>query len=339
MKINNMFEIEFNKGIKDLVLKELNQKLPSKSTVFDTENDNNIRIKTNLDFNFKNIKLINSVYTINTYLGKKPSCILNDASFVEISELIKRVNKKIKSKSFKISMPGDRTGIAKKIFFKLSEKTGLIKDQKESNLKIIIRKSIYKNDAWDVLIRLTAFPLSKRNWRSVNYVGSVSGPLAAAALNMVPNKHSKDSILNLMCGSASFLCEANGYKTKVGIDNNQDAINAAIKNTSNIKKGVFKFLNLDIKEFNTKDLFDVIIADPPWGEKISNKKNLATLYNNLFLVSNNFLKQGAYFIVLTQEKNLMITINQELEGFKLLEKRKVYQGGYHPFIYLYKKGN
>lgn len=61
-------------------------------------------------------------------------------------------------------------------------------------------------DGWDVLVRLSTFPLSARSWRAEGYHAAVNATVAAAMVRL-SQPRSGDRVVNLMCGSGTILVE------------------------------------------------------------------------------------------------------------------------------------
>lgn len=101
-------------------------------------------------------------------------------------------------------------------------------------------------------------------------------------------------------------------------DINPDAISMAKENAK--RAGVEKYINfkvLDMKDFYSNEEYGVIISNPPYGDRLSNKTEVKKIYGNF---AQNFLKLKNWScFLLTDSKNL-----ENIMGKKADKKRKLY---------------
>lgn len=107
-----------------------------------------------------------------------------------------------------------------------------------------------------------------------------------------------------------------------GYDIDKEAIKASLMNAE--EAGVLEdivFINKDLKEINIEGFgdFGVIITNPPYGERIGNRKEIEKIYKSLKHISE---KNHTWSI-------FMITIDREVESYlgrKADRRRKLYNG-------------
>lgn len=107
-----------------------------------------------------------------------------------------------------------------------------------------------------------------------------------------------------------------------GYDIDNEAIKASLMNAE--EAGVLEdiiFINKDLKEINIEGFgdFGVIITNPPYGERIGNRKEIEKIYKALKYISK---KNHTWSI-------FMITIDREVESYlgrKADRRRKLYNG-------------
>ncbi len=103
-------------------------------------------------------------------------------------------------------------------------------------------------------------------------------------------------------------------------DMNKKAVDIAKENAYNA--GVDDCINYKVRKFSTiniKDKFGVIICNPPYGERLGDKKEIRELYNEM----------GKEFKKLRTWSKYIITSDEEFEklyGKKASKKRKLYNG-------------
>lgn len=106
----------------------------------------------------------------------------------------------------------------------------------------------------------------------------------------------------------------------IASDIDKAAIKAAKENAENIGlEEDIKFMVKDIKNLNIKDKYGVIITNPPYGERLGEKKEIDKLYKDM----------GEIFKPLDTYSIYVLTSNEDFEklyGKSASRKRKLYNG-------------
>lgn len=207
----------------------------------------------------------------------------------------------------------------------------------EADLLIRIRPSP-EGQGWEVLVRTTPRPLSTRDWRAVNVRGAVSGPIAAAMIELGKPKPT-ETVLNIPCGSGTILAELFEHqrvKKALGIDLSNEALRAS---TANLKRW-HSLTSLSLVQGNMTTLplptgcASVIFSDPPWGEGLGNRMQARRLYHPMFREMHRVLTGNGRLIILSQDEEALHESAKDL--FEREQAVKVYQGGFHPTILVYR---
>lgn len=212
-------------------------------------------------------------------------------------------------------------------------------DDEAADLVIRLRRSAI-SAGWEVLVRTTARPLATREWRVKNMRGAISGPLAAALVQVARPKPG-DTVLNLPCGSGTILAELlDGTRVHraIGMDLDEETLDAARHNlTTWIARPPLQLLRGDLRLLplanNTASL---IISDPPWGEALGTRIDASQLYRPMLKEMHRVLSPQGHLIIITQHYRAL-----EREAAPLFEKERsfrVYQGGFEPQVIVYRKG-
>ena len=80
-----------------------------------------------------------------------------------------------------------------------------------------------------------------------------------------------------------------------------------------------EFSVCDFKDVKIKEDYGVIISNPPYGERISEKKEVENLYRDLGKTFKNYPTWSKYFITSIEEF-------EKFYGKKANKKRKLYNG-------------
>ena len=101
-------------------------------------------------------------------------------------------------------------------------------------------------------------------------------------------------------------------------DINPDAIKMARENAK--KAGVEKYIEfkiLDMKKFESREEYGVIISNPPYGDRLSNKKEVQKIYSDFAQTFSKLKNWSSY--LLTDSKDM-----EKIFGRKADKKRKLY---------------
>ena len=111
-------------------------------------------------------------------------------------------------------------------------------------------------------------------------------------------------------------------------------INGSVLKTARenaLKAGVsdlIAFQKLDVKDFSSQKKYGCIICNPPYGERLGEKKQVEELYKTMGKVFSN-LNEWSYFILTSYDKF------QNLFGRKADKNRKLYNGRIQCYYYEY----
>ncbi|MDO5026823.1 MAG: class I SAM-dependent RNA methyltransferase [Tissierellia bacterium] len=106
----------------------------------------------------------------------------------------------------------------------------------------------------------------------------------------------------------------------MGFDIDPKAIKAARANAVNADLDMdIKFITKDMKEVGLLNNFGVIISNPPYGERIGDKKMLDEIYGHLRALNKKLSTWSMFFI--TSDKDFELKINRMSD-----RKRKLYNG-------------
>ena len=237
-------------------------------------------------------------------------------------------------KTFKISCAGSDSPEAKEIrdYIILTYK---LVESESADMEIYIGKS----EMWEVGVRITARPLSLRDYKVSNIPGGMNATIAYA-MNSLCNLEKMDggkndaavakSYLNICSGSATLLIEAgliNPDLKLLGFDNNGKSIALAVENIK--RAGLIKKIqlrNVDIIEEAKIAVVspaeiekrDFIAADLPFGMQIAKGEDLTKLYTAFISYSEKALNQDGTLAVYTTETELFESLLKDSK-FKIIK--------------------
>ena len=275
----------------------------------------------------------------------RPRALLDGAHFPRLIEAVRlaaTVDPGARSRSFRFDAAGRDTQVFQHLAEQLGAATGMRHDPEEGTTLLRVRRPPGL-DAWDVLVRLGARPLSARPWRRMGYVAAANATVAAAMVRLT-RPRPEDAVVNLMCGSGTLLIErllAAPARLAVGVDLAGDAIEAAAVNVAEAGlKGQVQLVESDIADagWARRGPFDVLLADPPWGDKIGRHEDSEELHDLLLRRGYEVAAPRARFAVLTHEIRIMARCLERAKGhWRLESEQKVFNKGHHPRIYVLRR--
>jgi 23S rRNA G2445 N2-methylase RlmL len=210
----------------------------------------------------------------------------------------------------------------------------------EGDLVVRVRRATGEGPAaWEVLIRLTARPLATRPWRTGRYPGAVNATIAASVLEAL-DVRAEDSLLDMTCGSGTFLIEQLhrvAPQRAVGVDLDADALAIAELHQRQARcKGRIKWLQGDVRDEPLAGRFTRFVTNPPWGTLLGEHEENEDLLTDLLARARELATPDARLAVLTHEIARME---------RVLEKRaagwtpdgpptRYFQKGHHPRLWI-----
>lgn len=294
-------------GLKDIVLSELTQ-YPELRII--EIQDEELYIEYTADFgtirklrSITNAHLIKQGAEINPYFISKNKSVLGGLIDTVMNGNTDRF------RTFKLSCAGSDSKEVQDIQrFIISEYRLTLSE--DADMEIYIGKS----NVWEVGVRLTARPLSLREYKVANIKGGLN-PTIAYAMNTFCNLNTIHSYLNIFSGSATLLIEAgmsNPNLRLFGFDNNGTSTALAVQNIK--KAGLVK--QIELRNFNVFDkpdigMFDCIVADLPFGMQIAKDEDLEKLYTCFVEYSETVLASGGTLVTYTTEHSLLQKIIEQ----------------------------
>jgi tRNA (guanine6-N2)-methyltransferase len=246
------------------------------------------------------------------------------------------------SRSFRFDAAGRDTPAFRLLAAQLAAATRMAHDPEDGATVIRFRRTADRA-GWDVLIRLGPRPLSARPWRRTGYVAAANATVAAAMVQLT-RPRAEDRVANLMCGSGTLLIErllAAPARVAVGVDSAADAIRASAENMDEAGLGGrAELFESDIADeaWARRGPFDVLLADPPWSDKLGRHEDSEELHMLLLRRAHAVSAPRARLAVLTHEIRVMARCLARVQDLWVLDvEQKVFHKGHHPRIYLLRR--
>ncbi|WP_193104491.1 methyltransferase [Brachybacterium sp. FME24] len=278
-----------------------------------------------------------------TVVARRPRELLETSvqqRFAGLLEDLDRQRPRQRFQGLRLEAAGAETPDMRRLAEALAQHAGLEVDA-EGDLVVRVRRGAPAH-TWEMLLRTTPRPLSTRAWRTVDYPGAVNATIAATVLDQL-EVSAKDTVLDMTCGSGTFLVEQLhevAPARSVGVDREPAAIDAAEQHQRAARrKGRVDWITGDVLSTAIEPGFTRIVTNPPWGtlhgEHESNEQLLADLLDRAAELAAPHARLG----VLTHEITRMHRVLERPGStWRLLGEHRFFQKGHHPRLFLFDRG-
>ena len=287
------------------------------------------------------LRLATIVYARMTFEVPRPKALLGDAAFRRLSQFAAAVVAAQPPGSFtglRFGAAGADSPVFQRLSEQLSKALKLPFEPETGDLLLRFRRAAA---SWEVLARLTPRPLSARPYRVCNLPGGLNATLAVAA-NMLTAPHPADYYLNAMCGSGTLLIEralSAEAATLVGVDLARDALVCAEQNA--VAAGMAERPKLVLADATRLPYpagsFNVITADPPWGDAVGSHAVNSELYPQMLTEFTRVSTPDARLLIITHELKLFDKVLAAQSTWHERQRLQVRHGGHHPVVSLLAK--
>ena len=291
------------------------------------------------------LRTVVAAFAVLSFSVPRPRSLTSGEYFVQIAstiDAVRRLHRGEPPRSFRFEAAGSDSAVFQRLAAQTQDQTGLSHDAQDGDIVIRFRRTPGQHQGWDVLVRLSPRPLSDRGWRQANFPGAVNATIAASICLATRPKRS-DRVVNLMCGSGTLLIErlmADRARLAVAVDADERAMRACRTNLEAAGLSNITLMTQDIADdgWLGQGPFDVLLADPPWGHLIGDRRNSAATHLLLLQRAAAGAAPDARLAVLTHEIKIMdACLDQVRNHWRLESQTRVFQKGHHPRIYLLNK--
>ncbi|PPK98348.1 23S rRNA G2445 N2-methylase RlmL [Kineococcus xinjiangensis] len=240
-------------------------------------------------------------------------------------------------RSFRFDAAGRDSTVLRLLADQITAAARLRHDPDDGAVVIRLRRG---GEGWDVLVRLGARPLSARAWRRVGHPAAANATVAAA-MTRLGGCAPGDRVANLMCGSGTLLVErllAGPAALAVGVDASEEAVAATRENlaAAGLAEGArLVVADVESPEWAAEGPFDLLLADPPWGDKAGRHSESEQVHRLLLSRAAEVAAPGARLVVLTHEIRVMgRCLREAAASWGLVSELSVFHKGHHPRIYV-----
>ena len=291
----------------------------------------------------RSLRRVVAASTSLTVPARRPRELLETSVQQRLAELFERIRRQRPRQRFRglrLEAAGADTPDMRRLADALAELAGLPLSE-DGDLVVRVRKGATPV-TWQVLLRTTPRPLATRAWRTVNYPGAVNATVAATVLDLL-QVGEEDSLLDLTCGSGTFLVEqlhAAVPARAVGVDLDPAAIDAArAHQRAARRKGRIDWLTGDVLTADLEGGFTKMVTNPPWGTLHGEHESNEELLTALLRRAAELAAPRARLGVLTHEIARMHRVLETAPaGWRPAGEHRFFQKGHHPRLFLLERG-
>lgn len=316
-----------------------------------------VRLRTADLTGVKSLRRVVAAYLVLRIPARRPTELLETSVQQEIAEsiaLIRRSAPKPRFTGVRLRAAGADTAPMRRLESEIAAGADL-PVQEDGDLVVRVRKAkdllvsgrsalapaLPPGPAWELLIRLTPRPLATRAWRTVNYPGAVNAAIAASALDIL-DVGAEDSLLDMTCGSGTFLIEQLHEAVPeriVGVDLSAEALAAASAHQRAARRrGRIDWLQGDVLTMPLEGGFTRLISNPPWGTLLGEHETNEELLRALLRRAEELAAPSARLAILTHEIGRMeYVIAGGTGSWSLLQEHRFFQKGHHPRLFVFER--
>ncbi|MCY3866522.1 MAG: methyltransferase domain-containing protein [Chloroflexi bacterium] len=288
------------------------------------------------------LRSVIAVYQVHHFLIPRPKAFLGHEHFARLTRILSAAAQSFPQppRSMGIGAAGARSSVMRRLLQELLDKLNLARaDDGKGELFI---RLLPKREAagWELLVRISPYALSAREYRVVNMPGSLNAT-AAYAMTQVEKPDKGATVVNLCSGASTILIELALNQPQyqlVAIDCSETALRAGARNASASGRGhCIRHIRADVGQAPLpSNSVDRLYADPPFGHHIGSHETNRRLYPAILQEADRLARTRAAFIVLTHEVKLLRRCLQE-SPWSVASETRINLRGLHPRLFVLRR--
>ena len=285
------------------------------------------------------LRSVVAVYRIHNFAIPRPKALLGHQHLTRLISILQEAIQHWKrgKLTLGIGAAGSESSVLLRLKRELSEALDFTAAEAgKGDLYIRLARQRDKK-GWEILVRTTARPLSKREWRVANIPGALNATVAYAMTRLNPTEHPA-IVVNFCSGTSTILIEhalTRPADLLLAIDHADRMIEAAAKNTE-ASQTADRIHHIKADACQTPlpaSSVDRIYADLPFGHHVGSHEANQRLYPAILDESARLAQRDANLVLLTHEVRLLGRCLHR-SPWKIKSETQINLGGLHPRIFV-----
>ncbi len=339
----NQYEAEVVPGIETIAMAELREVLGGGLCEARRKRPGFVRFAYGgLPARMSELRSIIAIYGVHAFAIPRPKAMLGHQHFRRLSQILHdaRAEMRPHPRSFGIGAAGSESAVMRRLRAAIADALGLPQSE-EGKGELFLRIARGEDAAgWEALVRTTPAPLSKRAYRRINMPGALNSTVAFAMTRAAAAVDGA-TVVNLGSGSATILIEhamTRDAGRLLAIDNCEAMLAAGVRNAQ--AAGVERLIQAVLADISRAPLppqsADLLYADLPFGNLVGTHAENVRLYPRVLREAARIARDGARFVVLTHEVQLLQRCLAD-SPWKVVSETRLNLRGLHPRLFVLRR--
>ncbi len=285
------------------------------------------------------LRSVTAIYRIHDFDVPRPKALLGHRHFARLMRILGETAAAFPAPplTLGIGAAGSHSSVMRRLLTELADALDLqsAEDGKGDLFMRLLRQ--HQSGGWQVLVRSTPQPLSKRAYRRVDVPGALNAAVAFMLAEASPLPDSATA-LNLCSGSSTILIELGLTRARprlIAIDSSAGMLAAGRTNAEAAGLGDrIQHIRADATRAPLPPRSaHALYADLPFGHYIGSHSANIELYPRLLEEASRLARPDARFALLTHEVNLMRRTLQH-SSWNVLSETRIDLKGLHPRLFV-----
>lgn len=262
-------------------------------------------------------------------------------AFGSTLELLARQRPRVRFGALRLEAAGSHTPQMQRVAQELADVAGLEVDPDDGDLLVRVRRARW-GQGWELLVRTTPRPLATRVWRTERYPGALNATIAAAVVDELGVGDGAQRFADLMCGSGTIVIERlarGGVGEVLAVDVSAEAVaTTAVHQRAARARGRVVARVADVADLPADaDLaggYDVVVANPPWGELLGEHETNGALYERLLDAVDHLGAPDVRAGVLTHDIRRFESVLAADPRWELVARPQYFAKGHRPRLFV-----
>ena len=292
----------------------------------------------------QSLRSVIAIYRIHNFAIPRPKALLGHEHFTRLLGILRAAADRFElaPQSMGIAAAGSHTAVMQRLRQATSQALGLrLAEDGKGQLFLRLARQV-DDTGWEALVRTTASPLSKRDYRQIDVPGALNATVAFA-MTRIGGRAQRQVVLNLCSGTSTILIEhaqAKPDDTLLAVDNCPNMIGIGRQNSR--RAGQSQRISHLLADARRAPLptgsVDLVYADLPFGHHLGSHADNVALYPALLREAGRLAKADAILVLLTPEIRLMARAVQGT-GWRVSGQTTINLSGLHPRLFVLRKNS